>query len=57
MRTYAMLRHIIPGVTVNVRLTKGRRQFYFMVEDPVSKVTFKILVGLLDISRQTPLFS
>jgi hypothetical protein len=34
---------IVPGVTVNVRLTKGRREFYLMAKDADSKVTFKIL--------------
>jgi hypothetical protein len=32
---------IVPGVTVNVRLTKVRREFYLMAKDEDSKVTFK----------------
>jgi hypothetical protein len=38
---------IIPGVTVNVRLTRARREFYLMAHDPDSKVSFKILEALL----------
>jgi hypothetical protein len=39
---------IVPGVTVNVRLTKGRREFHLMAKDADSKVTLKILeAGLL----------
>jgi hypothetical protein len=36
---------IVLGVTVNVRLTKCRREFYLMVKKADSKVTFKILEG------------
>jgi hypothetical protein len=35
--------YIVPGVTVNVRLTRSRREFYLMAHDTDSKVTFKIL--------------
>jgi hypothetical protein len=50
--------YIVPGVTVTVRLTRGRREFYLMAHDPDSKVTFKILEArLLDISRQATRFS
>jgi hypothetical protein len=35
--------YILPGITVNVRLTKGRREFYFIAKDADSQVTFKIL--------------
>jgi hypothetical protein len=38
---------IVPGVTVNVRLTKGRCEFYLMAKDEDSKVTFKILEARL----------
>jgi hypothetical protein len=34
---------IVPGVTVNVRLTKDRCEFYLMAKNADSKVTFKIL--------------
>jgi hypothetical protein len=38
---------IIPGVTVNVRLTKDRREFYLMAKNADSKVIFKILEARL----------
>jgi hypothetical protein len=38
---------IIPGVTVNVRLTRPCREFYLMAHDPNSKVSFKILEAQL----------
>jgi hypothetical protein len=34
---------IVPGVTVHLRLKKGRREFYFMAKEADSKVTFQIL--------------
>jgi hypothetical protein len=38
---------IVPGVNVNVRLTKGRHEFYLMAKYADSKVTFKILEARL----------
>jgi hypothetical protein len=35
--------YILPGVCVDVSLTKGRREIYLMVNDADSKVTFKVL--------------
>jgi hypothetical protein len=35
--------YIVRGVTVNLRLKKGRREFYLIAKYPDSKVTFKIL--------------
>jgi hypothetical protein len=33
---------ILPGVTVNVRLIKGRREYYLMAKDADSNVKFKL---------------
>jgi hypothetical protein len=39
--------HLIPGVRVQVTLTKGRRDFYLMAKDEDSKVSFKFLEAQL----------
>jgi hypothetical protein len=39
---------------VNVRLTKGRREFYLMAKDADSKVTFKIMEAQLLVRHIKP---
>jgi hypothetical protein len=45
---------IVPGVTVNVRLTKGRCEFYLMANEADSKVTFKIPEARLLVTHIEP---
>jgi hypothetical protein len=46
--------HLLPGVSIEIKLTKARRAFYLMNEDTDSKVEFKFLDAQLLVSRVTP---
>jgi hypothetical protein len=46
-----VLTHLLPGFRVQVRLTKGRREFYLMAKDEDSKVSFKFLDPQLLVKR------
>jgi hypothetical protein len=46
--------HLLPGVRVQVKMTKGRSEFYFMNKDADSKVIFKFLDAQLLVKRVKP---
>jgi hypothetical protein len=46
--------HLLPGVRVQVQLTKGRREFYLMNKDADSKVVFKFMDAQLLVKRVKP---
>ena len=46
--------HLLPGVLVQIKLTKARREFYLMNKDAYSKVVFKLLDAQLLVERVRP---
>ena len=47
-------KHLLPGVRMQIKLTKARREFYLMSKDADSKVVFKLLDAKLLVKSVRP---